>query len=330
MAQMANWKNVNNWHWVDKNCTVWANEYLKEAFKTNIVSSNDKIMVKVKRVDSIEGDVDLNQRKGKVLYFYDLKIKCSWRAETLDKSIKANGTFTIPEFSNEVSSPSELSFHVEITDDKNEYAIFRQNIASVIRDPVFKLLGTFQSELERVHGSTILVPTTPNDRVPESATVAKEDFAHKNIPSYEKEPQKVLSVNSLKQDIEFFASPQDIMRVLINPDAITIWSRNPAYTTPVDSNSILYTLFQGHVQSVFSPIPKEDDLNLNFKWRLATWPKDYYSDVSIRLVPGSSSTTLKLEQHGIPLADYEQTKANWKEYYWNSIKRVYGFGITFS
>lgn len=53
-------------------------EYLNEAFKS-IIASNKDIKVKIERVDNIEGDVDVNQRKGRVLYFYDLKIKCHWK-----------------------------------------------------------------------------------------------------------------------------------------------------------------------------------------------------------------------------------------------------------
>ena len=44
-----------------------------------IISSNDKIAVKVKNVSSVEGEVDINVRKGKILYFYDLRIVFFWR-----------------------------------------------------------------------------------------------------------------------------------------------------------------------------------------------------------------------------------------------------------
>jgi activator of HSP90 ATPase len=77
---MSNWKNVNNWHWTSKNCTKWANEYLSAELK-QISVEKDGIAVKVDDLKEFSGDVDLSQRKGKVITIYDVKLEISWSGE---------------------------------------------------------------------------------------------------------------------------------------------------------------------------------------------------------------------------------------------------------
>jgi activator of HSP90 ATPase len=61
-------------------------------------------------------------------------------------------------------------------------------------------------------------------------------------------------------------------------------------------------------------------------WRLKSWPVGHESKVTISLQQGPDSTTLKLVQENVPIGEKSVTEQNWKNYYWNSIKRVFGFG----
>jgi activator of HSP90 ATPase len=73
----ANWKNVNNWHWVEKNCASWASEYFTTNIKGTAVESEE---YKLRISDSeVTGECDVNVRKGKILYFYDLVVKLEWK-----------------------------------------------------------------------------------------------------------------------------------------------------------------------------------------------------------------------------------------------------------
>lgn len=75
-SDLPNWKNVNNWHWVEKNCIEWARKWLSNNLKTiSGVHVNDYADICVSSVSDIEGDVDLNVRKGKLRYLYDLSLK---------------------------------------------------------------------------------------------------------------------------------------------------------------------------------------------------------------------------------------------------------------
>lgn len=65
--------NPNNWHWVNKDVTGWARAWFDENLKT--VSANDgKVSAQISKITSMDGDVDVSQRKGKVITIFDVKL----------------------------------------------------------------------------------------------------------------------------------------------------------------------------------------------------------------------------------------------------------------
>lgn len=81
--------NPNNWHWVDKDVSGWATDYLENEL-TKVSTEHDGVTVEVTNVPSVEGDADVCQRKGKVITLFDLKLKleisgmCSFRWIVVD------------------------------------------------------------------------------------------------------------------------------------------------------------------------------------------------------------------------------------------------------
>lgn len=62
-------RNVNNWHWVERDCTSWAIEYLRKHLVCDFEDA------KITEIIEIEGDASISQRKGKVMAIYDLMAK---------------------------------------------------------------------------------------------------------------------------------------------------------------------------------------------------------------------------------------------------------------
>jgi activator of HSP90 ATPase len=66
--------NPNNWHWVSKDVSAWAKEYL-ESELIGISAKDGDVTAKVDSVLSMEGDCDVSQRKGKVITIFDVKLQ---------------------------------------------------------------------------------------------------------------------------------------------------------------------------------------------------------------------------------------------------------------
>jgi hypothetical protein len=69
--------NPNNWHWVNKDVAPWAKEYLEKEL-TQISAEQDGVTAKIDKVVSMDGDVDVSQRKGKVITIFDVRLKLEY------------------------------------------------------------------------------------------------------------------------------------------------------------------------------------------------------------------------------------------------------------
>lgn len=65
--------NPNNWHWVNKDVSPWARSYLDEAL-TKVQAEDAEVKAKIDKIQSMDGDVDVSQRKGKVITIFDVKL----------------------------------------------------------------------------------------------------------------------------------------------------------------------------------------------------------------------------------------------------------------
>lgn len=65
--------NPNNWHWVNKDASEWAKQWFEENL-TKLEAKEDDVSAKISKVISMDGDVDVSQRKGKVITIYDVKL----------------------------------------------------------------------------------------------------------------------------------------------------------------------------------------------------------------------------------------------------------------
>ena len=65
--------NPNNWHCVSKDAAPWAKDYLSGQV-TQISAEEGDVSAKISKLVSMDGDVDVNQRKGKVIRIFDVKL----------------------------------------------------------------------------------------------------------------------------------------------------------------------------------------------------------------------------------------------------------------
>lgn len=98
--------NPNNWHWVNKDTSEWARTYLEQNLVG--VSAEDKdVSARIAKIISMEGDVDVSQRKGKVITLFDVSVKLEFEGKINDDE-DVTGNITIPE----VAHDTELDEYV--------------------------------------------------------------------------------------------------------------------------------------------------------------------------------------------------------------------------
>ena len=70
--------NPNNWHWVNKNVADWARQYLEKNL-IGVKAEGEDVSAEIKKILSMDGDVDVSQRKGKVITLFDVKLELEWK-----------------------------------------------------------------------------------------------------------------------------------------------------------------------------------------------------------------------------------------------------------
>ncbi|KAI5956843.1 hypothetical protein KGF54_000461 [Candida jiufengensis] len=137
--------NPNNWHWVDKNCLPWTKDYFETEIK-NTNFKNDDYEFIISNIDSITGDCDVTQRKGKVLCIYDMRLQLKISGTTKDDKT-VSGTITVPEF---IHDQDEDEYVFEINSDDLIPEIKKHLI------PVLKVkLMKFQNDLISAHAQDV-------------------------------------------------------------------------------------------------------------------------------------------------------------------------------
>lgn len=97
--------NPNNWHWVNKDVSAWTKDYLSQQLVGIKASRDDGTSAEVSKILSMDGDVDVSQRKGKVITIFDVRLQLEYTGKVPAKGEEheegdtkdVSGTITIPE-----------------------------------------------------------------------------------------------------------------------------------------------------------------------------------------------------------------------------------------
>ena len=172
--------NPNNWHWVDKNCIDWTRQYFNEKL-VNISAVGDDKDVFVKSISSVEGDVEVCQRKGKVISLFDLKVVFEIKGHSVSQSKKEgefSGSITVPELAYD-STEDDLQFDISIynedADSEKMRPLIKKELLPKLRDSLIK----FGHDLITTHSSDIQLSS---DKVNSTYTKANQETAQ-NTPA---------------------------------------------------------------------------------------------------------------------------------------------------
>eukprot|EP00775_Hariotina_reticulata_P011749 gene11749-11895_t len=103
-------KNVNGWHWEEKNRFDWCKQRLTEALTA--IDPAESGNLRIVSVTDVVGEAMTSTRKGnKKLAIYDLKITMKWEAQAEEDTEQYKGTLQLDDFASH-SEPEEYIFTV--------------------------------------------------------------------------------------------------------------------------------------------------------------------------------------------------------------------------
>jgi len=341
--------NPNNWHWVNKDVRPWTQDYLSQQLVGLKASRENGTSAEVSKVMSMEGDVDVSQRKGKVITIFDVRLQLEYTGKVHMKGEKTedeeasqegdtkdvSGTITIPEVAHDTEE-DEYVFEVEVySSDLSKEPVkdlIRKEITPQIRKRLQKLAPTLVAE----HGKDIQHTPSSNPssgvstpKVQQSSSVAKQkDDPKSNTTTSTSTSAKGPSVNvtSLSDQQEFRTTAEQLFETFTDPQRIAAFTRAPPKLFEGAKVGGKFEIFGGNVSGEFSKLDRPTYIEQ--KWRLAQWPAGHFSTLKIKFEQNDvdAVTIMKVDWEGVPIGQEEPTKRNWSEYYVRSMKTTFGFG----
>ncbi|KAJ1035571.1 hypothetical protein NDA18_000349 [Ustilago nuda] len=326
---MSTWN--KHYHWKTKGCTPWAKNHITENTVGKSLTVGKSGHVKIDRLSSFEGDVELGNRKGKLITIYDCSITYAWSGAS-DDGTEASGTITFPEVSHEVEDEDdEYRFETEMSTKSSAetnqlYDAVRKELAPSLR-PVFhsfrtNLIDAHAKDLG--HDSPASTPGAATSSTNSSSSAAAEAVASAgtasstSFASKQAKPSVSTSSSDVRVSSELAISTADLWDLLTNPSRIPMWTRAPAqFEAKPDAD---FALFGGNITGKVVSIdaPKQ----LIQKWRTPQFPEGHYGTLAVNLTEGGDSTKLELVLSGAPSGDEEIVEKNLEAYYIRGLKSM--------
>ncbi|KAK8756562.1 hypothetical protein V5799_000742 [Amblyomma americanum] len=147
--------NVNNWHWTEKNASSWSKDKLAELL-TNLEVSDSRGTCKIVDMPRCDGDAVANNRKAKLIFFYEWVIELKWAGETDDSDETIEGTVEIPNLSEE-HDPEDVDVTVTVSSSSDKADALKELMRSKGTDLIRERLAAYISALKK--GTMSVVPT---------------------------------------------------------------------------------------------------------------------------------------------------------------------------
>nr|CAD7403336.1 unnamed protein product [Timema poppensis] len=248
--------NVNNWHWTEKNACAWSVDKLKELL-VNLPMESDIAKCKVTEIEKCEGEAVVNNRKGKLIFFYEWDLKIKWKGSLKDEDEKEiEGSAHIPNLSEE-NDVSDLDVKMQTNN-------------------------------------------RPSDNVTSSN----------------------LYTTTLNLGHNFQCTAEEFYNAMTVLELVQAFTRGPVKLEAEVGGK--FELFGGNIHGDFVElVPNKKIVQ---RWRSKRWPAEHYSTVTFTIEQKDDHTEVRVLQIGVPQSEADSTRENWEYYYWDSVKRTFGFG----
>ncbi|KAJ5280920.1 hypothetical protein N7478_006292 [Penicillium angulare] len=319
--------NPNNWHWVNKDASGWAKAYLDQNL-TVISAEEGGVSAKVDKVVSMNGDVDVSQRKGKVITLFDVKLSLEYSGKTKDAE-EVSGSISIPEVAHDTEEDEyvfEIENHADATSKQPVKDLVRSKILPQLRVALAKLTGALIAEhakdLQHAPGTNPSSGFTPASVHPQADKKETTATATTTTSS----GKVAINTTTVTASDEFRTTAEELYNTFTDPQRIAAFTRGAPRLFEGAKVGGKFAIFDGNVTGEF--VKLDQPKQIVQKWRLAQWPADHFSTLQINLDQNNVDgvTQMRVEWSGVPVGQEDVTKQNWDMYYVRSIKQTFGFG----
>ncbi|KAI0819058.1 activator of Hsp90 ATPase [Irpex lacteus] len=319
-----------NWHWKNKNVTPWAKQWFERELTSLSIKEDSGEEVSITEVTEVDGDVELGQRKSKLLTIYDCRVVLKWSGKTAEGEDVA-GRLTIPEVSHEITLDglSEYVWEWSLTTDRNAavekvYALAKSKLPVALEAK----LSEFPSAIINTHGKDLTVSADPSRSgtpapaaaVPAASSSSTASAAAAAPKPAVKKPAKNVNTASITVDAGFMASADDLFSILTDEKRIPQWTRAPAQSAAKPDTE--YSLFGGGVKGKYVSLTPGKEIVQTWALSNPSWPSGHFATLTTTFEQSSDSTKVIWKLDGVPLGQEDELTRNIQGYYVHGLKSI--------
>ncbi|XP_037072328.1 activator of 90 kDa heat shock protein ATPase homolog 1-like [Pollicipes pollicipes] len=319
--------NVNNWHWTEKNAAAWSKSKM-ESLLVGLVIDDDKVgRAEVTKIEKCDGDASVNNRKAKLIFFYEWDLKLEWKGKLNGSDTEHHGFVETPNLSDE-NDESDLDISASIKSTGPGAEIMKEMMRKKGADIIRKKLGEYVSALKSEFTAGMILPSNKeagggaNDT---KATVTKTQFNNStnNLCKMEKlDIGAKIATATLTDTQQFKCTAEELYNAVTVKEMVEAFTNGPARLTAERGGE--FSLLGGNISGTFEELTP--GRRLVQQWRLKSWPGGHLSTVTIEFEQKDDCTELRLSQTAVPASELERTRQGWQRYYWDAMRRTFGFG----
>ncbi|KAG0701785.1 activator of Hsp90 ATPase [Suillus ampliporus] len=314
-----------NWHWKNKNVTSWAKEWFQREL-TAIVIEGAEGNVAISSVKVDEGDVELGQRKSKLITIYDIPVKLDWHGATSDGTDVA-GKLSIPEVSHEITL-DKLSDYV--------YNWTLETASSPAVNALFAFVKTrlplaleakfaeFPAAIIDNHGRDLTISGEPSRTGTPAPAVSVHAVPISSASTAVPKPAPVkkaeLNTSSVVKEATFMAAAEDLFGIFTDEKRIPMWTRAPAQSAAQADTE--YSLFGGGVKGKYVSLTPGKEIVQTWALQSPTWPSGHFATLTTTFEQSSDSTKVTFTLDGVPKGMEDELTRNLEGYYIHGLKSI--------
>uniref|UniRef100_A0AC34PY70 Activator of Hsp90 ATPase AHSA1-like N-terminal domain-containing protein n=1 Tax=Panagrolaimus sp. JU765 TaxID=591449 RepID=A0AC34PY70_9BILA len=320
--------NVNNWHWVEKNATLWSKDRLKDLF---VGRSVDKGSMKIELTEfkKLEGEATANNRKAKLIFLYEWEFELKFKANVAGSDTVYDGVIEIPNLSDE-NDACEIDVNFNLTTKgphENEIRHFGNH---ELRDFVRKQVGLYIRDLKEEFSKGLVLPTDkvkPQVVSSGKTVIDKKAFQNEVVQKKDKATEVassgIIECKSFDAVETFKVPPERLYEILTDEQLVRAWTNGSGKVDVRPGGS--FSLLGDQITGTFEKV--EPNKELSMKWRLKKYPSGHYAKITLTLRDQNDSTDLIINAIDVPAEYLEETRNGFDRYYTQSIGRTFGCGL---
>ncbi|XP_076874030.1 activator of 90 kDa heat shock protein ATPase homolog 1-like [Brachyhypopomus gauderio] len=322
VEQRADATNVNNWHWTERDVTSWSQDILNELLLRVRVEGEDGIC-EITDVSKIEGEASINNRKGKLIFFYEWTINASWTG-TSKNGLKYKGNVEVLNLSDE-NDMDDLDISISACKDQPPTPLTALMKKEGEKEVKLALAG-YVSHLKKEFSQGMILPTS-DDVKKQQQTQIKGKLNQTQVGT-------TTSTNALSSGVKiptvqfslkdtFLTSPDELYRIFLNQEMVQAFTHLAAVVEGDRGGK--FRLLEGNVHGEF--VELIPDQMIQMKWRFSAWPAGHHSIVTLNFIDRGGETELTMTAAGVPSNEEDRMKEGWQRYYFDAVKQTFGYGV---